>query len=306
MVFIRKLSRAKFSSVKSVLLLACLGGLLVFHHSVNQNESSSINQSESNHKEYALAKKESLGFFNDIDKTRWQRMKDRFQSTRPNEYKTRDKERYKEHAKNSGFFWMENFDPEFTCEFEKKYGILGDGGKWICDAHRIKKKNCLVYSVGSRGEFSFEEDVRNDLGCEVHTFDRDDPDENWTKKAKKLGVDFHHTSLGSATEEVKNGKRFREIIPDLKHQGKTVDIMKIDCEKCEWDQYLEWLEDWKEMKLTVRQLVIEVHMSPLPQAPDFFHKMWEQGYVIFHKEPNTRYPNNIEYALILLHPDFQK
>ena len=32
---------------------------------------------------------------------------------------------------------------------------------------------CLIYSVGSRGDFSFEEAVRKDVSkhCEVHTFD---------------------------------------------------------------------------------------------------------------------------------------
>ena len=80
--------------------------------------------------------------------------------------------------------------------------------------------------------------------------------------------------------------------------------MQIDCEGCEWEQYLEWFQDWKDSKVTVRQLLIELHCSP-PKTPDFFHKLWDQGYVIFHTKANNRFSKNMEFALIKLHPNFQ-
>lgn len=64
--------------------------------------------------------------------------------------------------------------------------------------------------------------------CEIHAFDRDDA--AFGRKSVELGkqarVQFYHTSLGSATKEVPNGKRFREIGPDLKHGGKTIDVQR--------------------------------------------------------------------------------
>lgn len=51
-------------------------------------------------------------------------------------------------------------------------GKVGDGGKWICDAHRIREQEeCLVYSIGSNNDFSFEASVLKDIGqhCEIHT-----------------------------------------------------------------------------------------------------------------------------------------
>ena len=82
--------------------------------------------------------------------------------------------------------------------------------------------------------------------------------------------------------------------------------MKIDIEGSEWGQFQQWLDDWKEMGVTVRQLQIEVHRSPLPQTVEFFNAMWERGYVIFHKEPNYINTGCVEFAFILLGSDFKK
>lgn len=325
MVSVRKLSKGNESICKYVMILTFIFGLGALHLSSKSNKdiypsstgvqavrpqfSSPVDQEESDAR-YALANKESLGFFHDIDERRWKRLKDRFQSMRPNEYPTSNKD-YKTIAQDPKHFWMENFIPEFSCESERKLGALGDGGKWICDPHRIKKNDCLVYSIGSFGVIGFEKEIISKLGCEVHTFDMDDGHRtedgtfvSYTQKVKDVGATFHHNMLGSPTEEHKNGKRFKDIFSDLKHEGKTIDIMKIDCEGCEWEQYLEWFQDWKDAKVTVRQLLIELHCSP-PKTPDFFHKLWDQGYVIFHTEANNRFSKNMEFALIKLHPDFQ-
>ena len=58
------------------------------------------------------------------------------------------------------------------CIFINTCRRLGDGGKWVCDPHRItEQKDCLVYSVGSNNDFSFEMAVLKDIGphCEIHT-----------------------------------------------------------------------------------------------------------------------------------------
>lgn len=82
----------------------------------------------------------------------------------------------------------QNYEPNFSCPFEKRVGVpmLGDGPKWVCDPHRItklaeerKKKDpnhpgCVVYSVGSQGNFDFELGMQKEVGegiCEYHIFD---------------------------------------------------------------------------------------------------------------------------------------
>jgi len=57
-----------------------------------------------------------------------------------------------------------------NCTDVERIGRPGDGGKWICKDH-IKQGACVIYSLGSSNEFSFEQDAKDRLGCEVHTFD---------------------------------------------------------------------------------------------------------------------------------------
>jgi hypothetical protein len=45
-------------------------------------------------------------------------------------------------------YYFVTHEPTFTCGFERKIGSRADGGKWICDPHRINKGHCLVYSIG--------------------------------------------------------------------------------------------------------------------------------------------------------------
>ena len=64
----------------------------------------------------------------------------------------------------------------FSCENDMKFWVFGDCEKCACDAHRIDKDKCLVYSDGSCGNFSFENDIlcmvfQTSSKCEIHTFD---------------------------------------------------------------------------------------------------------------------------------------
>ncbi|KAI8468758.1 MAG: methyltransferase domain-containing protein [Monoraphidium minutum] len=51
-----------------------------------------------------------------------------------------------------------------------RYGGGGDGGKLLCDLG-VLRAPCLVYSMGSNGDYGFERDILSRTPCEVHTFD---------------------------------------------------------------------------------------------------------------------------------------
>ena len=116
-----------------------------------------------------LAFQESGGFFTDITDENWNRLRQRVADA---EYKC-------SHIcpRDSWLNMLEGWLPLFSCPHERRIGGLGDGGKWVCDPHRIKDQvktnGCLVYSVGSRGDFIFEEQINEALSneCEMHTFD---------------------------------------------------------------------------------------------------------------------------------------
>ena len=196
---------------------------------------------------------------------------------------------------------------------------LGDGPKWVCDPHRIAvsantTKGCLVYSIGSNNDFSFETAVHDHISekCEIHTFD---PTVGASPTEKPDFVDFHPWGLGSSDEDGKVVlKTMPTLVKDLGHENRQIDIFKIDCEGCEWTTY----KDWFGSGVNIKQVQVELHYGTLeddryahlehpgPVAHNFFLHLESLGYVIFHKEPNTLgcKGNCIEFSLIKMEKSF--
>lgn len=207
---------------------------------------------------------------------------------------------------NGHAFWQIHYEPSFSCAFERRLGPVGDGGKWVCDPHRIAraahhKEPCLVYSIGSNGDFGFESGVHDGVSefCEIHVFDAN-PWTEYTQIAPPDWLQYHvHT--------ISNGS-FPEIYRTLGHSNRTIDIFKIDCESCEFGTYMEWFAEG----VFIRQILVELHGPAFSGAPavhalfDFLQRM---GYVIYHKEPNTlsnnfaEGGNYVEFALLRLAPE---
>lgn len=186
------------------------------------------------------------------------------------------------------------------CFFSKS----SDGGKWVCDPYLISRKStCLVYSVGSEGDASFEAAVLKEISpdCEIHVFDLNN---HATAVAEQTGnssnVHFHHWGLSSMTEG--SFKSFSDTVSELGHVNKTIDIFKIDCEGCELDTYQAWLD----APVKLQQILVEDHNHH--NAVDMFQSVHDAGYAIFHKEPNImhQWGGNIcvEYCFVLLSPEF--
>lgn len=115
----------------------------------------------SSNDDFALAHSESLGFFPDIAENDWRRIKAKTRSMQP--------ERVAKAGKIEMGCWFQNhFEPDFACRHERRIGKRGDGGKWTCDPHLIQEqKRCLVYSIGSNGDPTFEQAVLEEIGLVV-------------------------------------------------------------------------------------------------------------------------------------------
>ena len=251
---------------------------------------------------YLLGYNESFGFFGDIHNTEWDMLKEKSLSMQADALKLADAGKLEQ-----GETLFDFFDPDFNCRHERKVGGLGDGGKWICDPHRLKNgKRCLVYSVGSNGDFSFEEAVKRDIGehCEVHTFDFGD----YVEASKASGTNYHQWGFADKSytdEQQRTFKTMEETVQELGHVGGIIDIFKIDCEGCEWAT----APSWTDANVVIQQISVELHGNVGSQITDFFRRLYQHGYVAFHKEANTRFWRSgpfYEYSFLRLNYGHQE
>ena len=131
----------------------------------------------------SLAFRQSYGFFDDITDAHWKIAQHLHKRAFPNFFAASKLRKYANVASDRGKYkklgrssWWngENFQQEFTCPHAQRIPSTSeaDGPKWVCDPHRLKKKDCLIYSVGSNGNVDFERGIFEEIGpCEIHTFD---------------------------------------------------------------------------------------------------------------------------------------
>jgi len=213
-------------------------------------------------------------------------------------------------GESEGKVWFQvHHEPSFHCDLEERLGKAGDGGKWLCNPHTIRKNinagnPCLVYSVGSHGQFDFEQSLKDSISpeCEIHIFDPA-PIGTWHVPAN---MSYHPFPLGTGVDMVQGvrTKSFGEIVQELGHAGRTIDIFKIDCEGCEWETYKQWLASGVE----IRQILVELHWQhDARKANQFYKFLYERGYVVFNKEPNTLGCSGecVEYSFLKLDPAFR-
>jgi len=196
-----------------------------------------------------------------------------------------------------------------SCANMQRIGGSGDGGKLIC-TDTIRSNNCIVYSLGSRLDFTFEVDVVKRLGCEVHTFDCTVGKPSNSKIPD--GVFFYPWCVGGRDEN-------KAISSDLGHQGEsgqyytlatiqakleheTIDLLKMDIERHEFDVVASLT-----LNAAPRQLAFETHLHNAygmwgrPVSESEWSTLWVSldalGYFVFAHEPNPRCLCCCEFSL---------
>ena len=227
-------------------------------------------------------------------------------------------------------WYQDNVEPAVTCAREERAGPAGEGGKGLCDPNRLRARgaDCLICSVGSFDDFSFEEAMMRDVSSarEIHAFDHTVSN----PRNKPCGVHFHPLGLGGAREpDGSDLKGLADIVVALGHKGRTIDVLKIDCEGCEWSTYGSWFD----ADVRVDEMLVEIHAGTIdsnlneihqswlslivgeqlfgrgaldpsrePVAKRFLRRLYDENFYIFHKEPNIKYSRLhkmcVEFALI--------
>jgi hypothetical protein len=148
------------------------------------------------------------------------------------------------------------------CTNVVRIGGSADGGKLMC-LDGARTKNCVVYSLGSRLDFSFEESLLEVLDCEVFTFDCTvgNPDHLSVNQKIKFfpwcvggesGMKPISSDLGHGGE-IHQYYTIDDIMKMLGHS--RVDLMKMDVERHEIDVFSSLSK-----QNAPRQILFETHL----------------------------------------------
>ncbi|XP_046566669.1 probable methyltransferase-like protein 24 [Haliotis rubra] len=189
---------------------------------------------------------------------------------------------------------------QVTCQRTIRPGRSGDGGWDVCvDPPYRLHAPCLVYSFGINFDFSFDDDIANKYGCDVHSYD---PSMNVGDHLRGQRIYFHKTGLNATDVINEDGWRMRtfsSILKDNNHSQETIDLLKIDIETSELWALPEMLESGSLRH--VKQLCFEMHIKrgfqdePTKEKYIFglsvFRNLYEYGFRIFktHKNMYAKY-----------------
>ncbi len=204
------------------------------------------------------AYKQSRGLFDDISDLMWERMK----------LNTKSKSLYwnpnnpLDQINNREFWNSHNPRPNFICPHTVAMGKHNqDGVKYLCYPDQLvndyddtnndlasgggdASSPCLIYSFGCAGDFKFEDEVYNLHGrkCETHVFD---PAKKWERKGdvENKNIHYHPWGLMSTYDRENKSKvwpagrggeykTMSQIMKELGHEERVIDVFKIDCEGC--------------------------------------------------------------------------
>lgn len=278
-----------------------------------------------------LAYQQSHGLFDDISDLMWERMRSstKSKSLYWNVNNPLDK------IDNMEFWNAHNPRPNFICPHTVALGQHNqDGVKYLCYPKRLSTSfdtnlpgddsSCLIYSFGCAGDFKFEDEIHKLHGkkCETHVFD---PAKKWERKgdAENKNIHYHPWGLMSTYDSENKSKvwpagyggafkTLPEIMKELGHEQKSIDVFKIDCEGCEWSTYKDWIG------LDIRQILVEMHGVPTPEGmatdaitkkffqkdldvSEFYNTFTKHGYALYNRDEHGAGP---ELSFVKLESEF--
>lgn len=196
---------------------------------------------------------------------------------------------------------------------ERTTGILagtGDGGKWLCGVEEVLNAgSCSIFSLGSNGDFSFEELMTQVTACHVYTFDCT------TVSPAEVGssgrIHFQQVCIDSADSADGRMKMLSTVTREL-GLG-SIQLLKMDIEGFEHrvlDAFLRNYRVDRTFSATLPgQISLEVHHTDLPWLPQgvqipmetlgsAFMALAEMGYSLVSREDNPSCPHCSEFTYV--------
>jgi len=199
------------------------------------------------------------------------------------------------------------FIPAFQCPHRvQRVGTLGDGGKWVCGLERIvRKRKCVIYSIGINGESSFEAELlTRGPGCQVYGYDfsvNSFGPEIENTRLKSRGHFWPYALGGKDAHSATDDPKTYTLKTLMNQNGHTfIDILKIDIEGAEFATLEALLAAYADApSLPFGQLQLEIHardseFSYFAKFLEWWEKLEAAGLRPFWTEPNLVYVNIIK------------
>lgn len=168
--------------------------------------------------------------------------------------------------------FLENFfalPSEWPCKTMKRVGASEEESSLLCLEPQSAQQspgssNCSIFSFGSSGDFSFEEDIHGIYPqCMIHKFDPlYVPDEALLETLRHRKVFFHSTGLTHETLPhyfQGDSKPFASIPPSF--NVSSLLLLKMNCEGCDFKIFPDDIFPAIEAGVVhVQQLIVELHI----------------------------------------------
>lgn len=191
-----------------------------------------------------------------------------------------------------------------------RWGDQGDGGKWLCGLETFGE-GCIVFSLGSQGQYDFENSMLGNTPCEVHTFDC-----TFDGHSQGPRHHYHKLCLGSP-EKASEDALFVTLTQAMKMLDiTTMSLLKMDIEGFEYDV----MATWQKADPLPSQISFELHWdgvywgtNPSPSSSTlmwknrvvsvaelalFMNHLAHLGYAVVSKENNVRSTHCSEFTML--------
>ncbi|XP_042227260.1 uncharacterized protein LOC121869745 isoform X2 [Homarus americanus] len=157
--------------------------------------------------------------------------------------------------------------------FNWKTNVLDDSRVLCMDTDvALKRDECVVYSFGVGGKWSFEEDMER-MGCEVWAFDPspDTGNHNHTSRIHFYNVGLAANNITRLVDgQVWNLFTFAAVVGKMNHQTSTIDYLKLDINGDEWEVLQEVMLNSRHALTNVKQLGLEIHLDRALRDPQLY------------------------------------
>ncbi|CAL1543003.1 unnamed protein product [Lymnaea stagnalis] len=146
---------------------------------------------------------------------------------------------------------------EIMCSRTKRFGRLADGGLDLCDDVGVRVKDpCIVYSIETNLNLTFEEAIAEKLKCSVSLLTPRVHNGAVQKRSDKITI--YNGRLSTRTEKNGTAMTFSRFLSLVRHQRTPIDVLALDLNGAEWDLLPHMLNS-KDL-FRVRQLLVEFHL----------------------------------------------